>query len=56
MTGYHFWKADDPGTSTVVSTTTVIPCKISYWCDRILYDESLKTDLRSVRCVRKVAQ
>ena len=56
MTSFHFWKADDPGTSTVVSTTTVIPCKISYWCDRILYDESLKTDLRSVRCIRKVAQ
>ncbi len=56
MTGYHFWKADDPGTSTVVSTTTIIACKISYWCDRILYDESLKTDLRSVRCIRKVAQ
>lgn len=41
---------------TLVSTTAVIACKISHWCDRILYDESLKTDLRSVRCIRKVAQ
>ena len=53
MTGYHFWKADDPATTTEVTTTTVISCLISIWCDRSLFESSLKTDKRSVRCIRK---
>ena len=52
-TGYHFWKADAPGIEAFTSTSTVISCLISYYCDTILEETSNKTDMRSVRCIRK---
>ena len=55
MTGYHFWKADAPGVETLTTSTTVISCLISYWCDQILEQTSSKYDRKSVRCIRKVA-
>jgi len=48
MTNYYFWKSDSSSGSTVSSST------INYYCDDILTIESLKSDKKSVRCVRKV--
>ena len=53
MTGYHFWKADAPGVETLTTSTTVISCLISYWCDQILEQTSSKYDRQSVRCIKK---
>jgi uncharacterized protein (TIGR02145 family)/uncharacterized repeat protein (TIGR02543 family) len=48
MTNYYFWKSDSSSGSTITSST------ISYYCDDIITHQSLKTDKKSVRCVRKV--
>ena len=53
LTGFHFWRADAPGISTLTTSTTVISCLISYHCDQILERTSRKDDRRSVRCIRK---
>jgi hypothetical protein len=48
MTGYHFWRSDSTPGNTAFSSV------INYWCADIVNDMSLKTDMKSVRCVRKV--
>ena len=48
MTNYYFWKSDSSSGSTITSST------ISYYCDDIITHQSLKTDKKSVRCVRKI--
>ena len=52
-TGYHFWKADAPGITTLTNSSTVVSLLISYHCDQILEQTSQKSDRRSVRCIRK---
>ena len=51
LTGDHYWKPESTPNSTVAGSAV-----INYFCDSIMSEESLKTDLRSVRCIRKVAQ
>ena len=51
LTGDHYWKPESTPNSTVAGSAV-----INYFCDSIMSEESLKTDLRSVRCIRKEAQ
>ena len=49
-TGFHFWQSTDaaPGSHSIVNAV------ISYYCDSLQDEMGLKTDLKSVRCIRKV--
>ena len=49
-TGFHFWQSTDdaPGSHSIVNAV------ISYYCDSLQDETGLKTDLKSVRCIRKV--
>ena len=48
MLDYYFWQSDaTPGSNVVTSWS------IPYYCDNMISQTSLKTDRKSVRCIRK---
>ena len=48
MTGYHFWQSDAmPGSNTVTNWS------IPYYCDSMVSETNVKSDRKSVRCIRK---
>ena len=47
-TGYHFWQSDaTPGSNTVTNWS------IPYYCDSMISETNVKSDRKSVRCIRK---
>jgi hypothetical protein len=51
LTGDHYWNPESTLNSAIAGGSV-----INYFCDSIQSEESLKTDLKSVRCIRKVAR
>ena len=48
MTGYHFWQSDaTPGSNAVTNWS------ILYYCDTMVSETNVKSDRKSVRCIRK---
>ena len=51
MTGFHFWMSD-----ASAGTTSLVSACITYYCDSVLTNTtSIKSDRRSIRCLRKNA-
>ncbi len=48
MTGYHFWQSDATPGSNVVTNWS-----IPYYCDSMVSETNVKSDRKSVRCIRK---
>jgi uncharacterized protein (TIGR02145 family) len=48
LTGAHYWKSD-----ATTGSNHAIGANVSYYCDHPLDENALKTDRRSVRCIKK---